>query len=353
MQEENVAAADMANGRDDAGYRSRFVSAADGLVLHLRDYGPIDSALTPVICLPGIARTAFDFHDLARALSTAESPRRVLALDYRGRGLSQHDRDWRNYDVGVEMDDCLAAMTAMGVHQAIFVGTSRGGLVTMAIAAARPTAIRAAVFNDIGPVIEPKGLMRIRGYVGKLPAPRDFDQAVEIMKTISDKQFPGLDAQGWMKLARGTWRVADDGGGKDGGKKKKPGTLQPVYDPALMKGLAGLDLEKPLPPLWGLFAALSHAPLLVLRGEHSDILSNETLGEMEKRHPACQTHIVAGQGHAPLLDGEAAARIVDFIAAVDRGRAPGEAEETKPPVTGPEPSMPRAGGFGAPSQSEG
>ena len=328
------------------GFRARFVSAADGLILHLRDYGPIDSALTPVICLPGIARTAYDFHDLALALSTAESPRRVLALDYRGRGLSQHDRNWRNYDVTIEMDDCLAAMTAMGVHQAIFVGTSRGGLVTMAIAAARPTAIRAAVFNDIGPVIEPKGLLRIRSYVGKLPAPRDFGQAVEIMKTISDKQFPGLDAQGWMKLARGTWREADDGG------KKKPGTLQPVYDPALMKGLAGLDLEKPLPPLWTLFAALSHAPLLVLRGEHSDILSNETLREMEKRHPACQTHSVAGQGHAPLLDGEAAARIVDFIAAVERGSAPDEAQ-TKPPVTGPEPSLPRAGGFGVPSQSKG
>ena len=185
------------------GFRARFVSAADGLILHLRDYGPVDSALTPVVCLPGIARTAYDFHDLARALSSAETPRRVLALDYRGRGLSQHDRNWRNYDIGIEMDDCLAAMTAMGVHQAIFVGTSRGGLVTMAIAAARPTAIRAAVFNDIGPVIEPKGLMRIRGYVGKLPAPRDFTQAVEIMQTISDKQFPGLDDEGWMKLARG------------------------------------------------------------------------------------------------------------------------------------------------------
>ena len=346
MQAQDVAAADELDEHEDAGYRARYVTAADGLVLHLRDYGPIDSPLTPVICLPGIARTAYDFHDLALALSTAESPRRVLALDYRGRGLSQHDRNWRNYDVTIEMDDCLAAMTAMGVHQAIFVGTSRGGLVTMAIAAARPTAIRATVFNDIGPVIEPRGLMRIRGYVGKLPVPRDFDQAVEIMKTISDKQFPGLDALGWMKLARGTWREADDGG------KKKPGTLQPVYDPALMKGLAGLDLEKPLPPLWTLFAALSHAPLLVLRGEHSDILSNETLREMEKRHPACQTHSVAGQGHAPLLDGEAAARIVDFIAAVERGSVAGEAEETKP-VTGPEPSMPRAGGFGVPSQSEG
>jgi len=154
---------------------------------------------------------------------------------------------------------------------------------------------------------------------------------VEIMQTISDKQFPGLDDEGWMKLARGTWQ-------------EKDGKLVPVYDPALLKGLAGLDLEKPLPPLWTLFAALSHAPLLVLRGAHSDILSNETLREMEKRHPACETHSVPGQGHAPLLDGEAAARIVDFIAAVERGGAQSEAEETKP-VPGPEPSMPRAGGF--------
>jgi pimeloyl-ACP methyl ester carboxylesterase len=320
------------------GFRSRFIGAADGLVLHLRDYGPIDSPLTPVICLPGIARTAFDFHDLAKLLAHGDAPRRVLALDYRGRGLSQHDRNWRNYDVTIEMDDCLAAMTAMGVHQAIFVGTSRGGLVTMAIAAARPTAIRAAVFNDVGPVIEPKGLIRIRGYVGKLPQPRDFKQAVEIMKTISDKQFPGLDDDGWMKLARGTWQ-------------EKDGKLVPVYDPALLKGLAGLDLEKPLPPLWTLFAALSHAPLLVLRGEHSDILSNETLTEMAKRHPACETHVVAGQGHAPLLDGETAARIADFIAGVESGKVAGEAQ-TASPATGPEPSLPRADGFVTPSNSE-
>lgn len=341
------AEAEQADLAPDTGYRARFVTATDGLRLHLRDYGPLGSPLTPVICLPGIARTAYDFHDLALALSGGENPRRVLALDYRGRGLSQHDRDWRNYDVSVEMDDCLAAMTAMGVHQAIFVGTSRGGLVTMAIAAARPTAIRAAVFNDIGPVIEPKGLIRIRGYVGKLPQPRDYAQAVEIMKTISDKQFPGLDDAGWMKLARGTWREADDGG------KKKPSTLQPVYDPALLKGLAGLDLEKPLPPLWTLFAALSHAPLLVLRGEHSDILSNETVAEMEKRHPACRTHTVAGQGHAPLLDGETATRIADFIAAVESGQVSGEAAQTQKPVTGPEPSLPRAEGFTPPAPREG
>ncbi len=331
----------------DEGYRARFVTATDGLRLHLRDYGPIGSPLTPVVCLPGIARTAFDFHDLALALSGGENPRRVLALDYRGRGLSQYDSDWRNYDVGVEMDDCLVAMTAMGVHQAIFVGTSRGGLVTMAIAAARPTAIRAAVFNDIGPVIEPKGLIRIRGYVGKLPQPRDYEQAVEIMKTISDKQFPGLDDDGWMKLARGTWQK------QEGGGRKKEERLKPVYDPALLKGLAGLDLEKPLPPLWTLFAALSHAPLLVLRGEHSDILSSETVAEMAKRHPACRTHTVAGQGHAPLLDGETATRIADFIAAVESGQVSGEPAPVPPPATGPEPSLPRADGFVPPAPREG
>jgi len=267
----------------------------------VRDYGPLSSPATPVVCLPGLARTAYDFHDLGLALSRdTKTPRRVLALDYRGRGLSERDPDPANYEVATEVGDLLQVLAATGVHEAVFVGTSRGGLIAMALAAARPAAIRGVVMNDVGPVIDPKGLIRIRGYIGKLPRPRNFAEAVEILKTLSDRQFPALSDESWMKLARGTW-------------VSKDGKLEPAYDPALAKGLEALDFEQPLPPLWGLFEALSHVPMLALRGEHSDILSAETLREMGKRHLKCESMIVPGQGHAPLIEGEVIQRIRAFL----------------------------------------
>jgi len=283
------------------GYRPLFISASDGLKLHLRDYGPLSAHPVPVICLPGLARTSYDFHDLGLALSRdPKTPRRVLSLDYRGRGLSERDRDPGNYEVATEVGDLLQVLAATGVHEAVFVGTSRGGLITMALGAARPAAIKGVVLNDVGPVIDPKGLIRIRGYIGKLPKPRNYTEAVEILKTLSDRQFPALSDESWMKLARGTWVSRD-------------GKLEPAYDPALSKGLEALDFEQPLPPLWGLFEALSHAPMLALRGEHSDILSAETLREMGKRHPKFESMIVPGQGHAPLIEGDVVARIKAFL----------------------------------------
>jgi pimeloyl-ACP methyl ester carboxylesterase len=283
------------------GYRPLFVSASDGLKLHVRDYGPLASPATPVVCLPGLARTSYDFHDLGLALARdAKTPRRVLALDYRGRGLSERDPDPGNYDVPTEVGDLLQVLAATGVHEAIFVGTSRGGLITMALGAARPAAIRGVVMNDVGPVVDPKGLIRIRGYIGKLPKPRNYTEAVEILKTLGDRQFPALSDESWMKLARGTW-------------VSKDGKLEPAYDPALAKGLEALDFEQPLPPIWGLFEALAHVPVLALRGEHSDILSAETLREMGRRHPRFESMTVPGQGHAPLIEGEVIARIRTFL----------------------------------------
>ena len=156
------------------GTSSSFITASDGLRLHARCYGTRTASATPVVCLPGLARTAADFEALASALSHEKPFRRVIALDYRGRGLSQYDSNPANYALPVELADVLAVVTALDVTPAIFVGTSRGGILTMLLAAVRPTAIVGAVLNDIGPVIEPQGLMRIKSYVGKLPQPRSF-----------------------------------------------------------------------------------------------------------------------------------------------------------------------------------
>lgn len=273
------------------GYRSLFISARDGLRLHVRDYGEAGAAL-PVVCLPGLARTSADFHELALALAgDARRPRRVIALDYRGRGRSDYDRTWSNYDIKVELDDVLQVMAATGVHEAVFVGTSRGGLITMSMAPVRPACIKGVVLNDIGPVLDAQGLIRIRGYVGKLPAPRSWDDAADILKQVFGPQFPIVDRAEWLSYAQRTW-------------KDKNGRLVPDYDPALMKTLEVLDLEAPLPVLWPFFDGLKHAPMLVLRGANSDLLSDETLRAMKARHPACETFTVAGQGHAPLLAGK-------------------------------------------------
>ncbi|WP_377847330.1 alpha/beta fold hydrolase [Bosea sp. UC22_33] len=291
----------------ESGFTSRFVSASDGLKLHFRDYGPLAATALPVICLPGFARTAADFHELALALSQDEAkPRRVLALDYRGRGLSEYDKNWKNYDIRVELDDLVQGLIAGGIEQAVFVGTSRGGLLTMALAAARPAMIRGVVFNDVGPVIDARGLLRIRGYVGKLPTPRSFQEGAEILKRLSDQQFPILGEAEWEVMARRTWTDRD-------------GSLKPDYDIKLMKVLEELDLEAPLPVLWPYFDALKAVPLLAIRGANSDLLAEKTLEEMAERHPDCETYTAPGQGHAPLLGAkDMIRRITKLVARAER-----------------------------------
>lgn len=289
-------------------YRSRFVTARDGLRLHLRDYAPAGPARAlPVVCLPGLARTAADFHALALDLAgDARRPRRVLAVDYRGRGASERDRNWRNYDVRVELDDLMQALSALGVERAIFIGTSRGGLITMALSAARPAAIAAAVLNDIGPVIEARGLMRIRSYVGKLPSPRSIEDAVDILRRLQSAQFPNLSDADWRDMAATTWRQDADG------------RLLPDYDPALLKTLELLDLETKLPELWRLFGGLAGVPVLALRGAHSDILSPETLARMRAAHERLEAVEIPAQGHAPLTNHKDVRRpILSFIRRLD------------------------------------
>jgi pimeloyl-ACP methyl ester carboxylesterase len=276
---------------------SRFYSAQDGLRLHLRDYeGPRDR--TPVVCLPGLARTAEDFDRVARRLMAS---RRVVALDYRGRGLSEYDKDWTHYDLAVESADILTVLTAAGIGEAIIVGTSRGGLHAMLLAAVRPTLLRGVVLNDIGPVLEAKGLARIRGYVGKLPAPRSWSDAIALAKSIMGAQFTSLDDASWETYARLTF-------------EEKGGHFLPRYDVNLMRPLAALDLEAPLPQLWPQFDGLAHVPLLAIRGKNSDLLSPETLAGMAARHPRFESLVVPGQGHAPLLlDEPTLERIAAFV----------------------------------------
>jgi pimeloyl-ACP methyl ester carboxylesterase len=284
-------------------YSDHLVTARDGLRLHLREYGERTAPGLPVVCLPGLARTTADFDALAGALAgDSQQPRRVLALDYRGRGLSDHDPDPDNYSIPVELDDVLSVLVARAVGSAVFVGTSRGGLILMALAALRPGAIAGAVLNDIGPVIEPQGLMRIKGYVGKLPAPRDFADGAEVLRRLFAAQFPKLGDADWLAAARRTWR-------------EDRGRLLLTYDPKLARALAAIEPDHPLPSMWPQFDALAETPLMVIRGANSDLLSVTTVEAMRARRTATTVIEIPDQGHAPLLaEADTIARIAAFVA---------------------------------------
>ena len=190
--------------------RHFFMSAPDGLRLHARGFGTRDRRRTPVVCLPGLARTTDDFDTLAQALANdPERPRYVLAIDYRGRGKSEYDRDPANYSIATEVADLLAILTALEIEPAVFVGTSRGGILAMALACVRPGAIAGVVLNDIGPVIETKGLVRIKSYLGRLPQPKSWDDAAEILRHLFAAQFPKLGPDDWTMFARRTFKEQD------------------------------------------------------------------------------------------------------------------------------------------------
>lgn len=290
---------------NDATFEDIYFTARDGLKLHARHYPAQENGHTrPVLCLPGLTRNGRDFHDLAVALSThSGAARSVYTLDYRGRGLSDFDPDWKNYILPIEMIDVLDFMTMAGLHDAAVIGTSRGGLIAMLMAAAQPTAIGALVLNDIGPVIEADGIARIVGYVGRVPLPISWDDAGKMVRDLNRRHFPELPEHQWEEIARQWYN-------------ERNGKPAPGYDHKLSNALSVLD--GPIPALWPQFDALRRIPLLVIRGEFSDILSVETVEAMRRRHPAIATITVANQGHAPLLkDVPTLEAINQFLMATD------------------------------------
>jgi pimeloyl-ACP methyl ester carboxylesterase len=279
-------------------------TSRDGLRLYARHYGVAPSQRRPVVCLAGLTRNSRDFHDLATALARPDDDgREVFAIDCRGRGRSQHDAHWKNYSILVELNDVLDFMTMQGLNRAAMIGASRGGLITMLMAALRPSALGAVVLNDIGPVIEREGLARMVAYVGRVPLPATWAEATERVFEMNRRSFPAVSAQQWAEFARQVFNDEND-------------LPAPSYDPNLAKAVSMIG--GPTPELWPQFAALTPLPLLAIRGANSDILSEATLARMHARHPRLQGITVRGQGHAPLLkDAPTIAAIGEFLARTD------------------------------------
>ncbi|RUP00699.1 alpha/beta hydrolase [Hyphomicrobium sp.] len=287
-----------------ADFEDIYFTSRDGLRLYGRHYrAKTPSNARPIVCLAGLTRNSRDFHVIANALSSGSKPRDVFTLDTRGRGLSEHDSDWKNYAVPIEMQDAIDFMTMLGVRNAGIIGTSRGGLISMVLAAAQPSLMGAVVLNDIGPVIESEGLARIAGYVGRVPVPKTWADAARIVGDLMARDFPKLSDQDHAAVARQLFN-------------EKNGKPVSGYDPKLARCLSVLD--GPIPKLWPQFEAMKRIPVLVLRGANSDLLSEATVQEMGQRHPKLSTHTVPDEGHAPLLRDEVSiAAVASFFTETD------------------------------------
>lgn len=258
----------------------------DGLMLYGRVYGDTNGSQPPVVCLAGLSRNSRDFHRFA--LMLAGQGRKVVTFDYRGRGLSSRDPDPANYNLGREAQDVLQGLSHLGIAAADFIGTSRGGLILHFLPAMAPGLVRSAVLNDVGPVIENEGLRRIRDYLSVRAEPRDFAHAARALRATHGVDFTILTDDDWADMAQAIFREID-------------GRILPDHDPALVEPLKSMDFDQPMPALWEPFRNLSTIPLLVVRGENSSLLMEETVEQMLEQHGHAAAVTALGQGHAPLL----------------------------------------------------
>ncbi len=280
-----------------ASYRQGTLTARDGVALYYRDYGDVLSRRTPVLCLTGLTRNSADFADLAEHLSRE---RRVICPDYRGRGRSGYDRNWRNYEPRVYLDDIGHLLAATGIGRVVVIGTSLGGILAMGLSVLRPTVMAGVVLNDIGPDIAHDGLGRIMEQIGRDHPQPDWESAIRHLQ----RELPDLSVRteaGWLKIARATFREGEDG------------LLHFDWDTNLVKSLMAQRGE--LPDLWPYFRALRRLPALALRGLASDVLTAATFERMAQEKPDLRRVGVPQAGHAPTLgEPEAMAAIDDFLA---------------------------------------
>jgi pimeloyl-ACP methyl ester carboxylesterase len=255
------------------------LSAWDGLPLCVREWNG-GTGRPPILGLPGLVRTSADFEFLVPHIGAG---RRIIAIDYPGRGESGRSNDIARYAPEACVRDVLDACAALHIHHAAVIGTSFGGLLGMGLAAARPGLVRAVVLNDIGPDIGTEGADFVRDFVARDPALPDLESCVTLLRAILPPMSLHTD-EAWRRMAELTF-------GPGAG-----GRYRPLWDTRIAQ-----LLDAPLPDLWSLFGALTHVPLLLVRGALSTILLPGTVSRMQAARPDMQVVTLPDIGHAPIL----------------------------------------------------
>ena len=284
----------------DSAFDDRFWQSPDGLTLHFRDYPAADAAQSerpPLVCMHGLTRNARDFAQLADRLS---GKWRVIVPEMRGRGESEYAKDPMTYNPLTYVADVEALLEQENIGRFVAIGTSLGGLMTMLLAAKDRSRIAGALLNDIGPVVDPAGIDRIREYVGQGRSYPSWMHAARALQDMHGAAHPEYGIDQWLEMA------------KRGLVLQQNGRIGYDYDMRIAEPFQQDEGAAP-PDLWPAFQALENTPLTVLRGELSDLLTAQTLAEMKRRIPQADVVTVAGVGHAPMLDEPEAAAAIDRL----------------------------------------
>ncbi|MBO0334698.1 alpha/beta hydrolase [Sneathiella sp. CAU 1612] len=283
-------------------FSENYYPSPDGLNLYYREYGS-DEGACPLLCLSGLTRSSLDFHEFAERYATS---RKVYTLDYRGRGKSDYDTDYKNYNPQIYIGDIFAFLTTKGIGKALFVGTSLGGLLTIAMAGLAKNYIAGAILNDVGPEVDKSGSSRILDYVGKDVRFKTREEAAAQQKKIYGGAYPDLPEEDWLGQAETTF-VYDE--------TAKNYRLN--YDLSLGRALVDQLNAKEQVDLWPFFRELGDLPVLAIRGALSDVLSKEVFERMKEEDPDMEALVLENRGHVPLLnEPEALKKMDDFIARI-------------------------------------
>jgi pimeloyl-ACP methyl ester carboxylesterase len=279
-------------------YENRYWWSKDGLRLHYRDY-PGGEGRPPILCLPGLTRNARDYDALAARLAGRW---RVLALDFRGRGESAYAKDPMTYVPLTYVQDVEALLTELAIDRYVAVGTSLGGIVTMLLGGTTRARIVAALLNDVGPEIDPRGLSRIRGYVGKAGSFPTWMHAARAVADGNGEVYPDWAIEDWLAMAKRLYRL------------NSAGRIVLDYDMKIAEPFRVPGNEAG-PDMWRALSSLRAVPTLVVRGARSDVLSAATAERMIAALDHADLVTVDGVGHAPTLSEPAVEGAIDRLLA--------------------------------------